>query len=671
MSSRAAVLFYCQHSLGMGHLVRSLALADALSTAFRVVFLNGGPLPAGMRPPGGVELVALPPLGLDADGRLVSRDRRYSVERARERRREIVLEQFRSVRPEAVVIELFPFGRKKFKTELLPLLDEAKNQAPAAPLILCSLRDILVGRPDQPDHDERAVVLANRYFDAVLVHADPALARLDESFHPSTPLRIPIHYTGFVAADRERDSTAPPARARRIIVSAGGGLVGAPLLRAAIEAHAHLWRLERLEMQIIAGPFVPDHEWQALRALARGRPGLRLRRYVPDLLAELRAASGSVSQCGYNTALDILRSGVPALVVPYADGPEDEQTTRARRLEQLGAVRVLEAGRLSAESMAAEIRALLHFSPRPVALDMDGTRHTVEIVTGLLETRDRLVRATARPPAATPATPAPRAASRPRSDSWLDPLRRALDTTGEPVSFFVRDDDAGWCDERLFALLDLTAWHGVPVDVAVIPAALTAPLARRLRTRIEAMPGLVEVHQHGYAHADHEAGSRKCEFGPARSYAEQRRDIAWGMHRLAEMLGGQVRPLFTPPWNRCTAITGECLVELGFRILSRDRSAAPLALAGLAELPVGFDWFARRHKVQLDRAARGALLAECVGRPGPIGIMFHHALMDRDELHAAGELLGLLAAHSAARCGSMLAVGSRSALDTAGGSTAR
>ena len=64
-----AILFYCQHVLGMGHLVRSLALARALAGRFRVVFLNGGAVPRGLRRPAGIEFVDLPPLGFDATGR--------------------------------------------------------------------------------------------------------------------------------------------------------------------------------------------------------------------------------------------------------------------------------------------------------------------------------------------------------------------------------------------------------------------------------------------------------------------------------------------------------------------------------------------------------------------------------------------------------------------------
>jgi hypothetical protein len=47
----------------------------------------------------------------------------------------------------------------------------------------------------------------------------------------------------------------------------------------------------------------------------------------------------------------------------------------------------------------------------------------------------------------------------------------------------------------------------------------------------------------------------------------------------------------------------------------------------------------------------GDLLAEAASAAAsPVGVMFHHELMDDDELTRAGELLELLAAHTAARC---------------------
>ena len=238
--------------------------------------------------------------------------------------------------------------------------------------------------------------------------------------------------------------------------------------------------------------------------------------------------------------------------------------------------------------------------------------------------------------------------------SWLDPVRRALDLAAEPATFFFRDDDAGWSDDRLFRLLDLFSGHDLPLDLAVIPRATTPALAREIRARIQASGELIGLHQHGFAHKNHETEGRKCEFGSSRSGAQQERDIESGKALLAEFFGPLVRPIFTPPWNRCTAVTADCLLRLGFRTLSRDKSAKPFGLAGLQELPVSIDWFARHKGSRLDLNRVGELIAGAIDDSEPIGIMFHHALMDEGERRVAGELLRLLATNDRARCALML-----------------
>jgi predicted glycosyltransferase len=391
MDGRETLLFYCQHSLGMGHLVRSLALAASLAGRFRVVLLNGGKLPRRLAVPRGVEVVNLPPLGLDSEGRIVSRDGRRTAERARELRRRIVVETYRRLRPRVVLVELFPFGRKKFADELLPLLEAARGEKTRRPLVCCSLRDILVGkRAEQQKHDARAVDTANRYFDAVLVHSDPAFARLEESLGSFGALAVPVHHTGFVLPEHEPSKDGATKVEGQILVSAGGGLVGETLFRAAVDAYTLLRETEDLTMKIVTGPFLPEGAWRSLRESARRVRGLSVRRFVPDLCAEMRGSAASVSQCGYNTALDVLRAGVPALVVPFADGGEDEQLKRARRLERLGALRVAEQQELDAPRLARELRELLTFRPRHSSLDMRGAHNSSRVIESLLRTETSL-----------------------------------------------------------------------------------------------------------------------------------------------------------------------------------------------------------------------------------------------------------------------------------------
>ncbi|WP_445369652.1 glycosyltransferase family protein [Methylomonas sp. BW4-1] len=384
------LLLYCQHSLGMGHWVRAMTLANALSREFWVTFLNGGRVPDHQATAGDLDMLNLPPLGMGEDHQLYSQDDRYSVKEALAMRRQLILDTYTLLRPEVVLIELFPFGRKKLAGELLPLLKAAHRDTQARPLVLCSLRDIMVNaRKDQSRHDERARWITDRYFDGLLVHADPRFARLEDSFKPRHPLQTPLLYTGFVAPGRVPGAIKPPRRG--VLVSAGGGMVGAPLFQAALQAHAINWAKEKLPMTIVAGPFLPEADWQDLVAQSKGMAGLTLRHSVPAMQPLLEAHSLSVSQCGYNTVMDILESRTPALVVPFVRGQEDEQIQRAQKLAELGLVEMLNPTELTGQRLAERIRQLRDFSPNPSGLNLAGADNTVRLIQELLAGKNNLI----------------------------------------------------------------------------------------------------------------------------------------------------------------------------------------------------------------------------------------------------------------------------------------
>ena len=237
----------------------------------------------------------------------------------------------------------------------------------------------------------------------------------------------------------------------------------------------------------------------------------------------------------------------------------------------------------------------------------------------------------------------------------LNAMLAALDAALAPVRLFLRDDDAGWDDAGLFALLDCTQRAGVPIDLAVIPQASSDALARELCSRIDGVPGQVSVHQHGFAHRNHETVERKCEFGSARSVDAQRGDLLAGRDRLRDLFGARLDAVFTPPWNRCSAATPALLARLGYAALSRDRTAP--AQHALPELPVDVDWCRQRREAALqgeDGGERiGFQLAQCIGIGQPVGLMLHHAEMDASDLALLDSLLAASVGHPHAHWASM------------------
>ena len=69
--------------------------------------------------------------------------------------------------------------------------------------------------------------------------------------------------------------------------------------------------------------------------------------------------------------------------MPYGEGREDEQSQRAARLQELGALRVLEPQRLSGESFAEAVEQALGWTPMSVPLELDGRRRTPELLVSL------------------------------------------------------------------------------------------------------------------------------------------------------------------------------------------------------------------------------------------------------------------------------------------------
>jgi len=394
--SRPPILFYCQHLLGLGHRQRAALLARALVQAGeRVLFVTGG-LPGPALDLAGAEEIALPPLTAadETAGSLALPDGSAPEEGYLANRRTHLLDMLRRFDPALVLIELYPFGRHALSFELAPLLlavsADRRRRGAAAPRVVISLRDILVSKRNQAWYEIAVLAVVSQWVDRVLVHGSPDVIPLTRTFGLADHLGDTLVYTGYLAA------SPPPAAGRDrtggVVVSGGGGRVGEALYQTALSARSLCPAAARLPWRIITGPYLPEEARADLERRARGmghvagQPAVVVERFRPDFTELLRGASLSISQAGYNTVLDIVSSGVRAIVVPY-EGSGDEQPLRARILAERGLLKVVAEGDLSPPRLARAMEEALAATgfPALVRLDLDGARRSVEIVTALVD----------------------------------------------------------------------------------------------------------------------------------------------------------------------------------------------------------------------------------------------------------------------------------------------
>jgi predicted glycosyltransferase len=360
-----------QHLLGFGHYARARVLAEALGGAgFVVTLVSGGVTPVEAVPRG-VRFVQLPPARakdelfddlVDAAGNAV--DRAWH-----EKRRDALLAAFHAAKPDVVITETFPFGRRLLEFELLALIDEVQRASPR-PKLIASVRDVL----QRPRKDGRAVAMVERArqrYDAILVHGDPNLMRLEASFAETATLAARCRYTGYICGDM------PAAAGPRdeILVSAGGGAAGRHLIEAGLQARAHS-RLRARPWTFVTGPLTDGD--------LRSEPGVTVVRSLPDFRARLAAAAVSVSQAGYNTLIEAVKARTPTVAVPFETDREKEQLMRAQTFAERGLITLLRAGDLEPRALAAAIDATAEKAPAAAAIDFDGRAGSVAALKAIL-----------------------------------------------------------------------------------------------------------------------------------------------------------------------------------------------------------------------------------------------------------------------------------------------
>ncbi len=412
--ARTRVAFYSQHLIGVGHYFRNRQIVNALAKTCDVFFIDGGrPVPKADLDER-VMRIPLPPLRTGAQG-IEPVDTERDLQAVMHERQARLSEAMEQICPDVFCVEFFPFARWSFKSEILSTISRLNEVNPGAK-VLCSLRDVptraksnvlqptaaLVQRrygdamrfysvPFGGIHHEylafnrryyeEVVPVLNEYFDAVLVHGDSQLSRLEDHFPWVTDIGIPVVYTGFVSEKLENASRPDGAPDRYVLVSAGGGAEGLALVApCCIAAWKQLDQddvLDGREMVIFAGAFIDETHFDALRGLCGDGP-FRIERFTSNFLAWMKHADLSISRAGYNTCMNVLETVTPALLVPIVQAKDQE--FRVQQLMGLGIAQVIHPDQLGVTKMTKAIAEMLESSVPEHHLSLDGAEQTRKFI---------------------------------------------------------------------------------------------------------------------------------------------------------------------------------------------------------------------------------------------------------------------------------------------------
>lgn len=370
------VMIYVQHLLGVGHLHRVSAIARAMARdGFSTTLVSGGLPDPTLHGLDGVRFVQLPPArAQDSSFRVLLDERDIPVtDEWRALRLARLQTVFDEVAPDVLLTELFPFGRRPMRFELLPLLAGIRERRPR-PLVFCSVRDILVDRT-KPERDLDSIAWLQQYYDGAFIHGDPAIVPFEQTFPLADRIQSQLQYTGYIVEQHDVPSTE--AGEGEVLVSAGGGAVGLPLFRATLAAkplsaaHDKRWRVLVSRQENPAAV-------EELRRLAG--PEVIIEPVRPDFPGMLRRCLLSISKAGYNTVMETLASRARAVVVPFAGGEETEQALRANLLAKRGLLQVVRESDLSPQRLAAAIDAALASPLAKADIRLNGAEETVRLV---------------------------------------------------------------------------------------------------------------------------------------------------------------------------------------------------------------------------------------------------------------------------------------------------
>lgn len=372
------VALYCHNLWGLGHIARSVRIADAaaevLGADCTIVTgcrcLNARGLHIGSH----IHIESLPPAQFDNVGRFFEYGNPSNTMILQQRGRQI-LEFMKRWQPDAVVVDNLPLG---LGGEMIDTLETANREDWQTRFFWGMPYPECEGKTNRRPRNPRILRSFERY--------DMAIAYTEESWLPVFPeyqaygLPDRCEYVGMVAPKMK---SVVPAEKPLVAVLAGGGRESHVILQMLIDAFREALTSGALAFRIVVGPL---GDLESARNLASGLSSV-------EILAEasmeesIEGAHAVVSRVGYNSTFSLIQTELPLVFVPLPTR-DDEQVNRGKRLAQLERVWVVDqCSENAAESLESSIRQALRskWTSRPLPFRVNGAENTAQWIGRLID----------------------------------------------------------------------------------------------------------------------------------------------------------------------------------------------------------------------------------------------------------------------------------------------
>ncbi len=333
------IAIYAHDSYGLGHLRRSLVIANSilqLNPSVQILLISGSAVSHLFDMPKGIRLVSLPPLVKVGVDEYRSLEPKVSLSLLIRTRSSIIAEALKRFKPDVLLVDHAPAGVKSELSNALELVPQIRSHT----RMILGLRDIV----DSPEATIKLWESLGVYEMLQEVYQDIFVYGQQDIFDPISAYELPpdialkVQFMGYLGRkdedygiDSKLVNFDPESKPPYVLITIGGGGDGTKVLKLALEA------TKRMALPVVActGPLIDPTSAHEIAELIGRNPNIEIIDFVPQMVNAMTKSIAVVSMGGYNSLCEALSAQKRPVVVPRI-WPRQEQQIRATKFEQRG-----------------------------------------------------------------------------------------------------------------------------------------------------------------------------------------------------------------------------------------------------------------------------------------------------------------------------------------------